>query len=83
MKDKMYSNLTEGEKAEIISNHHVIGFKDAENDMQCGNYNENLEPNNFCRINIKKGNIIYISDFMSIDCCSIDCCDDVFRSSMD
>lgn len=83
MKDNIYSNLTEEEKSKIISSQHVIGFKDAENDMQCGNYNENLEPNHFCRINIKKGNIIYISDFMSIDCCSIECCDDVFRSSMD
>tara|TARA_A100001037_G_C15000489_1_gene566822 strand:- start:442 stop:693 length:252 start_codon:yes stop_codon:yes gene_type:complete len=83
MEEKLYSDLTEKEKAEIISNNRVKEIKNAPVDMQCGNYNENFEPNTFCKRSIKKGSVIYVSSFVAIDCCSIACCDDIFRSSMD
>ena len=73
MEDKLYSDLTENEKEEVLSNNRVKELKNAQNDMKCGN----------CGGSIKQGNAIYVSSFMSIDCCSIDCCDDVFRSGMD
>lgn len=83
MEKKLYSDLTEKEKEEIISNDRVKELKSSLSDMQCGNYNEDFEPNTFCKRSIKKGSVIYVSSFMAIDCCSIDCCDAVFKSSMD
>ena len=73
MKEKVYSDLTEKEKEEIISKYHVIGFKSAQDNMRCV----------MCGGNIEKGNVIYVSDFSGVDCCSTDCSHDVFRSSMD
>ena len=80
---KLFNSLTEDERDFIVSHKNVSIIKEAQNDFECGNYNENLDKNISCKQIIKKNSIVFVSKFANIDCCSIDCCDDIFRSSMD
>ena len=83
MNIKLFNSLTEDERDFIISHKNVSTIKEAQNDLECGNYNENFEINISCKQIIKKNSVVFVSKFANIDCCSIDCCDDIFRSSMD
>ena len=54
MNIKLFNSLTEDERDFIISHKNVSTIKEAQNDLECGNYNENFEINISCKQIIKK-----------------------------
>ena len=51
---KLYKSLTEDERDFIVSHKNVSTIKEAQNDHECGNYNENFDKNISCKQIIKK-----------------------------
>ena len=90
---KLFEELTEKEKKEILieaveyaDRCQATELKKAKEDLACGNCHEDEEAfptPDFCKRKIIKGEIIYVSKWMGLNCCSTNCTWDVFKSSMD